>query len=111
MRQRPAVRDRASEPTTSSFRRPIVEPAVPRPIGLDAGHEPRPTVFIAQPRRKPSSPLFGLICNGAVVVFALVLVLAASRRRRSRVESPILDAEVLQLPRPASGHRRVSRAA
>jgi MYXO-CTERM domain-containing protein len=107
---RPAVRDRASEQTGSS-RRPVVEPVVPRPIGLDAGHELRPPVFLTQPRRKPSSPLPALVCNGAAAVFALALVLAASRRRRRPSASSTTGAEVLQLPQPAVAHPRVSRAA
>jgi hypothetical protein len=108
VQQRPAVRDRASEPTTSSFRRPIVEPAAPRPIGLDARHD-RPSAHVAPPRRKPSSPLLGLVCNGAAALFALGAVLAA-RRRRSNT-SPTVSAEVLRLPLPEDEPRQVSRAA
>lgn len=107
---RPAVRDRASEQTGSS-RRPVVEPVAPRPIGLDAGHELRPPVSLTPPRRKPSSPLPDLVCNGAAAVFALAFVLAASRRRRRPSASSTTGAEVLQLPRPAAAHPRVSRAA
>ncbi len=107
---RPAVRDRVSEQSGSS-RRPVVEPVAPRPIGLDAGHQLRPPVSHAQPRRKPSSPLPELVCNGAAAVFALALVLAASRRRRRPSASSITGAEVLQLPQPAVAHPRVSRAA
>jgi MYXO-CTERM domain-containing protein len=107
---RPAVRDRASEQTGSS-RRPVVEPVAPRPIGLDAGHELRPPVSLTQPRRKQSSPLPELVCNGTAAVFALALVLAASRRRRRPRASSTTGAEVLQLPQPAVVHPRVSRAA
>ena len=107
---RPAERDRASEQAGSS-RRPVVEPVAPRPIGLDAGHELRSPVPIMQPRRKPSSPMPELVCNGAAAVFALALVLAASRRRRRSSGSSTTGAEVLQLPRPAAAHPRVSRAA
>lgn len=108
VQQRHAVRDRASEPTSPS-RRPVVEPAAPRPIGLDAGHEIRPSEPIAQPRRTPSSPLPGLVCNGAMAVFALVLVLATRRRRPSTC--PTASAEVLRLQPPDAGLRKVSRAA
>jgi hypothetical protein len=107
---RPAVQDRASEQTASS-RRPVVEPAAHRPIGLDAGHELRPPVPRTEPLRKPSSPRPTLVCNGAVAVFALALVLAASRRRRPPSASSTTGAEVLQLPQPAVTHPRVSRAA
>jgi MYXO-CTERM domain-containing protein len=103
---RPAVRDRASEQTSSS-RRPVVEPVAPRPVGLDPGHELRPPVSITPSHPKPSSPLPGLVCNGAAAVFALALVLAASRRRRRSRTA----AEVLQLPRPMAAHPRLSRAA
>ena len=95
---RSVVRDRASEPTASSFRRPVAEPTVPRPIGLDAGHEPRPGVSLATPRREPSSPLPGLVCNGAAALFALGAVFAA-RRRRSGAR-PATNAQVLRLPPP-----------
>lgn len=109
---RAAVRDRGSEPTGSS-RRPVVEPVAPRPIGLDGGHELRPPVSLTQPRRKPSSPVPELACNGAAAAFALALMLAASRRRRRRRPSACstTGAEVLQLPQPAVAHSRVSRAA
>lgn len=107
---RPAVRDRASEQTGSS-RRPVVEPVAPRPVGLDAGHEVRPPVPIMRPRRKPSSPLPELVCNGAAAVFALSLLLAASLRRRRPSASSTTRAEVLQLPQPAVAEPRVSRAA
>lgn len=107
---RSVVRDRASEQTSSS-RRPVVEPTVPRPIGLDAGHEIRPTVSITPQRGKTSSPLSGLICNGSAAAFALALAFAASRKRRRENASPIAGAEVLHLPRPADEQRHVSHAA
>jgi hypothetical protein len=109
VQHRPAVRDRASEPVTSSFRRPIVEPAAPRPIGLDAGHEIRPSASVATPRRKPSSPLLALVCNWAAALFALGAVFVA-RRRRSNT-SPTVSAQVLRLPLPEDELRQVSRAA
>ncbi len=108
---RSAVRDRASERAASSFRRPLAEPTVPRPIGLDAGHEPRPSAHVAQPHPDPSNLLSHLMCNGAAAVFALALVLATSRRRRRRNASPMACAEVLHLPPSADEHRHASRAA
>jgi hypothetical protein len=106
--QRPAVRDRASEQPDFS-RRPVVEPVAPRRIGLDAGHELRPPVPVTQPRRKPSSRLPQLVCNGAAAVFALALVLASSRRRRRSSASPIVIAQILHLP--TNEQRDMSRAA
>jgi MYXO-CTERM domain-containing protein len=107
--RRPAVRDRAGEPTTSAIRRPIVEPAAPRPIGLDARRETRPSAHVAPPRRKPSSPLVALLCNGAAALFALGAAFAA-RRRRSNTSSTV-GAEVLRLRLPEDELRQVSRAA
>ena len=101
---------RASGPT-SSLRRPVVEPAAPRPIGLDAGHTTRPTAPAAHPRLQPSGPVPGLVCNGAVALFALGAALVAARRRRRVKPSPALDAPVLHLARPAAERRRFSRAA
>jgi Peptidase family M23 len=106
--QRPAVRDGAGEQKSSS-RRPVVDSVTPRRIGLDPGHELRPPVPVAQPRRKPSSRLPELVCNGAAAVFALALLLAASRRRRRSSASPIVVAQVLNLP--ANEQRDMSRAA
>jgi hypothetical protein len=106
---RPAVRDRASEPTTSSLRRPIAEPAAPRPIRLDAGHESRPSVDAASPGREPSSPLPALVCNWAAALFALAAVVAV-RRQRARARTTV-SAQVLRLAPPEAGLRRVSRAA
>jgi pyruvate/2-oxoglutarate dehydrogenase complex dihydrolipoamide acyltransferase (E2) component len=108
---RSVVRDRASEPTASSFRRPVAEPTVPRQIGLDAGHEPRPSAHVAQPHPDPSNLFCDLTCNGAAAVFALALVIAASRRRRRLNASPIARAKVLHLSPLADEHRHASRAA
>jgi hypothetical protein len=105
---RPAVRDRASDQASHS-RQPVVEPAAPRPIGLDIGHESRPSVDVASPRREPSSPLPTLVCNWAAALFALGAVIAA-RRHRSRAR-PTVSAQVLRLPPPEAGLRQVSRAA
>jgi len=109
VQQRPAVRDIASEPTKSSFRRPIVERAAPRPSGLDARHEIRPSAYATPPRRKPSSPLRAFVCDWAAALFALGAVFAA-RRRRSNT-SPTVSAQVLHLPLPEDELRQVSRAA
>jgi len=96
---------------TSSFRRPVVEPAAPQPIGLDAGHAIRPTMSAAQTRPQPLGSVSDLVCNGAVALFALGAALAAGRWRRHLKPSPTLGAQVLQLARPAVEHRRTSRAA
>jgi hypothetical protein len=101
---------RASEPTSAS-RRPVVEPSVSWPIGLGAGHAIRPTVPAAHPRGRPSLTDSGLVCNGAVALFALCAALAAARQRRRLRASPAFDAQVLCLPQPAVEHRRFSRAA
>jgi MYXO-CTERM domain-containing protein len=107
---RPSVRDRAGEQAGSS-RRPVVERVAPRRIGLDPVHELRPPASLTRPRRRPSSPLPELVCNGAAAMFALALMLAASRRRRRPGAGSATGAEVLQLPRSAATHPRVSRAA
>lgn len=106
---RPAVRDRASEPTTSSLRRPIAEPAAPRPIGLDIDHAYRSSVDVAPASREPSSPLPSLVCNWAAALFALGAVVAV-RRQRARARARV-SAQVLRLPPPEAGLRQVSRAA
>lgn len=105
---RPAVRDRTSDRASHS-RRPVVEPAAPRPIGLDVGHEPRPSMDVASPGREPSSPLPTLVCNWAAALFALGAVLVA-RRHRSRA-CTTASAQVLRLPPPEAGLKQVSRAA
>jgi len=102
--------DRATEPTSSS-RRPVVEPATPEPLGLDAGHAIRPAVAASPSQREPSSPLPALACNGAVAVFALSLALAAARLRRRVRTSPAEGAQVLRLARPVIQRRPFSRAA
>lgn len=102
--------NRASLPT-SSFRRPVVEPAASQPIGLGAGHATRPTASAVHSRRRPSEADSGLVCNGAVALFALGAALAAGRWRRRLKPSPALSAQVLQLARPAVEQRRFSRAA
>jgi MYXO-CTERM domain-containing protein len=104
-----APRDRASGRTSSSQRR-VVEPAAPVELtGLDAGHEPRLRADVPPPRREPSSPLPGLVCNWAAALFALGAVFAARRRRSST--RPTVSAQVLRLPPRESEVRRVSRAA
>jgi hypothetical protein len=95
----------------SSSRRPVVEPAAPEPIGLDAGHAIRPAAPAAQARREPSNPLLELMCNWAAALFALGAAFAADRRRRRSNTSPTANPEVLHLPRIAAGHGRFSRAA
>jgi hypothetical protein len=112
-RHRPVLRtqqDRAREQMSSS-RRPVVEPAAPEPIGLDAGHAIRPAAPAAQARREPSNPLLELMCNWAAALFALGAAFAADRRRRRSNTSPTANPEVLHLPRIAAGHGRFSRAA
>jgi len=96
---------------TSSFRRPVVEPAASQPIGLDSGHAIRPARPVAQPRLRPFWPVSDLMCNGAVALFALGAALAAGRRRRHLKRSPASGAQVLHLARPAVERQRVSRAA
>jgi MYXO-CTERM domain-containing protein len=105
---RPAVRDRASDRASHS-RRPVVEPAARRPIGLDVGHESQPSVDVASASREPSSPLPSLVCNWAAALFALGAAFAA-RRQRSRGRTTA-SAQVLRLPPPEAGLRQVSRAA
>jgi hypothetical protein len=94
-----ASRDRVGE-RPSSFRRPFVEPAA---------FEPRPSAYGRSPRREPSSPLPGLLCNWAAALFALGAVLLARRRRLNT--SPSVSARALRLPLPEDELRRVSRAA
>ena len=109
--QRPrGQHDRAERPTTSS-RRPVVEPAAPRPIGLDAGHAIRPSVLPERARRDPSRPVLGLVCNGAAALVAVGAAIVAGRRRRRRRTHQAVGAQVLQLAQPAVAHRRFSRAA
>jgi Peptidase family M23 len=100
------ARDRASERPSSS-RRPVAEPAARvKPVGLDAGHEPRSTVHVSRLRREPSSLLLVLLCNWAAAVFALGAVLLARRRRSSAASDRILC-----LPVRSARQRQLSRAA
>jgi len=80
-------------------------------MGLGAGHEIRPSVPVARPRRRPPSPLTSLACNWAAALFALGAAFAAERRRRRSNARPAAGAKVLRLPPPAVGHRHASRAA
>ena len=109
--ERPRIqRDRASRSTSSSLR-PVVEPAAPRPIGLDTGHAIRSTALAVQAPREPSRPLLGLVCNVAAALLAVGAALSAGRRRRHLKTSPVSGARVLHLARPKVGRRRFSRAA
>jgi hypothetical protein len=99
----------ASRPTSS--RRPVVEPAVPTPPGLDTGHAIRPTVTAAQPRRSASNAVLGLLCNGTAALVAAGAAFSAGRRRRHLRLSPVLGAQLLRLERADAGYRRFSRAA
>ena len=103
-----AVRDRASDRASHSLQ-PVVQPAAPRAIGLDVGHEIRSSAYVAPSRREPSSPLPALVCNWAAALFALGAAFAA-RRRRSNT-NPTVSAQVLRLPLPKDEPRQVSRAA
>jgi hypothetical protein len=103
-RQRPAVRDHASEQTSLSQR-----PEVSAPIDIGAGRESRPTPAVAPRRAVPSSPLLALLCDLAAALFALGAALGA--RRQSPAALPSVSAEVLQLRQPEAGLRQVSRAA
>jgi len=109
--ERPSAQQARESVPTSAFRRSVVEPAASQPVGLDAGHAVRPTVTAAIPRRQRSGPVSGLVCNGAVALFALGAALAAVRRRRRVKPSSAPGAEVLHLAVPAVEHRRFSRAA
>jgi hypothetical protein len=93
---RPRVGRDGATVRTSSFRRPLAEPAIP---------EARPSESV-RPRRVPSSPLLALLCNWAAALFGLGAVLLARRRRPNAV-----SAKVLHLPRPKDELRRVTRAA
>jgi hypothetical protein len=92
---------------TSSIRRPLEEPT-----GFDAGHDVRPGAPLEQPRHAAPDAFGGVVCNGAVALFALCAAFAAARRRRSMHMSPAAGAQVLlHLPPPAVERRPVSRAA
>ncbi len=107
-RQRPAVRDRAGDQVRSS-QRSASAPEVARPIDLGAGHESRPTPYVAPRRRAPSSPLLALVCDLAAALFALGAALGAHRQHPRAC--PPVGARVLRLPPPEAAPRQVSRAA
>jgi peptidase M23-like protein len=98
------AQQRGEDDRTSSIRRPLVEPT-----GLGVSHELRSRMPSAELRHQPSSPLLGLVSNGAAALCALGAALVASRRRRRWNASP--PARVLHLPRSAAVDRHVSRAA
>ena len=107
----------SSNGPASSSRRPDVETAAPlEPAGLDAGHEPGPSVEIAEPHptsRRPSSASLALVLNGTAAVVALGAALAAGRRRRCRsATSPVATAQLLRFPgpraEPATERRRAA---
>jgi hypothetical protein len=112
-----AVRGHADAGPTSASRRPVVETAAPaEPTGLDAGHETRPSVPVAEPsasvRPRPGA-LLPVVLNGAAAVIALAaaFLAAPSRRRRCSDLSPTSTARVLHLPRRDAARRPESRAA
>lgn len=92
---------------TSFIRRPVDEPA-----GVGVGHEVRRAVPLEAHRPATPGALPGLLCNGAVALFALALAFATARRRRRVQASPAVDTKVLlHLPPPVVERRHVSRAA
>jgi hypothetical protein len=91
---RPARTQRPSSESNASTRRPIVEPAAPRPSAHVA--QVRPS------QHEAPSGLIPLLCNGAAALVALVAALAARRRLES---GPIAGAQILHLPRPVSTRR------
>jgi hypothetical protein len=117
-------RDSANRPTVSdartsfeaatlqpSVRRPLDEPAALEPLGLAAGHASQPTGPVAQIRLESSGALPALVCNGAVALFALALMVAAGRLRRRGKANCGPDAEIVHLATPAVEARRLSRVA
>jgi hypothetical protein len=89
--------------------RPVVETAASHePAVLDAGHEIRPSVPVAESRPEPSGSLLGLVCNGAAALIAIGAALAAHPRRRRLRANPTMSAQVLHLPQPALWHRRAA---
>jgi hypothetical protein len=108
---RPDTQQSRASDWTSSFRRPVVEPATLEPLGLDTGHTIRPTPRAARLGPRALGPVLGLVCNGAAALFALGAALVAGRRRRRMQPSPASGTQVLHLARPAAEHRRLSRAA
>ncbi|HEX4323782.1 MAG TPA: peptidoglycan DD-metalloendopeptidase family protein [Gaiellaceae bacterium] len=112
-----AARGLADGRPTSASRRPVVEAAASaRPTVLDAGHEIRPSVPVAQlsPSRRPMpASLLPLVLNGAaaVVAVAAALLAARGRRRRCSASSATAAVHVFHLPRREVAHRPESRAA
>jgi Peptidase family M23 len=113
-----AGRDRGDRRTTNTSRRPVVETAAPaEPTGLDAGHEIRPRVPVAQqpsPSQRPTpATLLTLVLNGAAAVVALAAAFGVGRGRRRRrfASSPAAAAPVLRLPHRECARRPESRAA
>jgi Peptidase family M23 len=92
---------------TSSIRRPLDEPTV-----LGPGHKTRPGTPLHQTQPAAPDAFPGLVCNGAVALFALGVASAAAGRRRRVHVSPSAGAQVLlHLPPPVVERRHVSRAA
>ena len=92
---------------TSSIRRPFDEPTA-----LGRGRETRPGTPLHETRPATPDAFPGLVCNGAVALFALGVASAAARRRRRVHASSSAAAQVLlHLPPPAVERRHVSRAA
>jgi len=94
---------RFGEPSHSS-QLPVVEAAPHEPPVLDAGRELPHVVHLAR-TREPGMP-FSLVLNGAAALLALAAAFVASRRRRRT--SPVVAAQVLELPRPALEQRRAA---
>jgi hypothetical protein len=109
--ERPDVKRNRASVSTNSSRRPVVEPAAPRPIGFGAGNAIRSAAVAALARREPSRPVLGLACNLAAALVAVGAALSAGRRRRHLKASPVSGARVLHLTRPKVGGGRFSRAA
>jgi len=105
-----ARRHSVSRPPSSSPR-PVVETATPvEPVGLGAGHEPRPgigSVEVERPLSRASGASLALALNGAAALVALGAALAAGRRRRMGA-SPVAAAQVLRLPEPLAAERRAA---
>jgi MYXO-CTERM domain-containing protein len=113
--QRPASRD-ARTPLESriprshpSERTRFLRRSLDEPGALDAGHQPRPSAYVAPSRRGPSNPLPTLVCDWAAALFALGAVFAVRRRRLGA--HPVASAQVLHLPPPEAERKQVSRAA
>jgi hypothetical protein len=109
--EQPRTRSHQGSGSTSSSRRPVVEPAAPGPIGLEAGHAIRSTALAAQARSEPSAPVLGLVCNLAAALLAVGAALSVGRRRRYLKTSRVSSARRLHHARPEVVSRRLSRAA